>query len=293
MLHKMKLLEKPFENIKNGTKTVEFRLYDEKRRKIQIGDKIEFSKLPELEEKIMVEVLDLYQTRTFKELFEKVYTKQEDINSHMETIYSIYSKEEETYGTLGIKIKLDTDELRNEIEEYEPYNEQEERDKNNMLKYIDIFNDVLTRQNECAHFTSSSWVVNKERTKVLMIYHNIYQSWAWIGGHNDGEERGLDVAIREVKEETGIEHVKPVSNGLFSVNIVGVNGHVKRGKYVSSHLHLDTCYLLEADESEMLKIKEDENSGVKWVDIDKIIEETTEECMKPIYQKLIEKVKNI
>ena len=54
MLHKMKLKESPFERIKNGTKTVEFRLYDEKRRKIKIGDQIEFSKLPELEEKILV-----------------------------------------------------------------------------------------------------------------------------------------------------------------------------------------------------------------------------------------------
>ena len=53
MLHKMKLKESPFERIKNETKTVEFRLYDEKRRKIKIGDKIEFSKLPDLQEKII------------------------------------------------------------------------------------------------------------------------------------------------------------------------------------------------------------------------------------------------
>ena len=60
MLHKMKLQEDPFERIKNGTKTVEFRLYDEKRQTIQIGDEIEFSKLPELQEKLLVKVIDLY-----------------------------------------------------------------------------------------------------------------------------------------------------------------------------------------------------------------------------------------
>ena len=59
MLHKMKLNESPFERIKNGTKTIEFRLYDEKRQKIKVGDKIEFSKLPDLDEKILVEVLDI------------------------------------------------------------------------------------------------------------------------------------------------------------------------------------------------------------------------------------------
>ena len=83
-------------------------------------------------------------------------------------------------------------ELREKIEKYQPYNEQEEKDKQTMLKYIDTFDDVLTRNNEFGHFTASSWVVNKEKTKVLMIYHNIYKSWAWTGGHADGESNLLE-----------------------------------------------------------------------------------------------------
>ena len=63
--------------------------------------------------------------------------------------------------------------LREKIGNYKPYNEQEEKDKEIMLKDIDTFDDVLTRNNEYGHFTASSWVVNKEKTKVLMIYHNI------------------------------------------------------------------------------------------------------------------------
>jgi len=59
MIHKMKLNEEPFEKIKNGTKTVEFRLYDEKRKQIKVGDKIEFSRLPELQEILLVDVLEL------------------------------------------------------------------------------------------------------------------------------------------------------------------------------------------------------------------------------------------
>lgn len=69
MQHKMKLLEKPFNNILDGSKEIEFRLYDDKRKKVQIGDTIEFSKLPDLVEKLNVEVVDLYQYPTFKELF--------------------------------------------------------------------------------------------------------------------------------------------------------------------------------------------------------------------------------
>ena len=77
MLHKMKLQEDPFERIKNGTKTVEFRLYDEKRRTIQIGDEIEFSKLPELQEKLLVKVIDLYKEESFEKLFKKVFVGED------------------------------------------------------------------------------------------------------------------------------------------------------------------------------------------------------------------------
>jgi len=189
-------------------------------------------------------------------------------------------------------MESDIKKLRNQIEVYKPYNEQEEKDKNTMLKYIDDFDDVLTRKNEYGHFTASSWVVNKQRTKVLMIYHNIYQSWAWTGGHADGESDLLNVALREVKEETGIEHVKPIMEDIFSLEIVCVSGHVKRGKYVSSHVHLNATYLLEADETESLRMKEDENSGVKWVDIDKVMEVSNEKWVKEeIYQKLNNKIK--
>ncbi len=184
------------------------------------------------------------------------------------------------------------DKLREDIEEYKPYNEQEEQDKKVMLEYIDTFDDVLTRNNKFTHFTASNWVVNKERTKVLMIYHNIYKSWTWTGGHSDGDSNLLNVAIKEVKEETGIKTVKPITDDIFSLEIICVNGHVKKGKYVSSHVHLNVTYLLEADENEDLKIKEDENSGVKWVDINKAMELSSEAWMREnVYKKLTEKLK--
>ena len=182
--------------------------------------------------------------------------------------------------------------LKEQIENYKPYNEQEEKDKDVMLKYINTFDDVLTRNNEFGHFTASAWVVNKDRTKVLMIYHNIYNSWAWTGGHADGEEDLLGVAVREVKEETGVKNVVPLSNDIFSLEIATVNGHVKRGKYVASHVHLNLTYLLEVDETESLMIKEDENSGVKWINFEDVEKMSTEKWMvEKVYKKIIEKLK--
>lgn len=182
--------------------------------------------------------------------------------------------------------------LKEQIENYKPYNEQEEKDKQTMLKYLNTFDDCLTRNNEFGHFTASSWAVNKERTKVLMIYHNIYQSWAWSGGHADGESDLLGTAIRELKEETGVENVTVVKPDIFSLEIVTVDGHIKRGKYVSSHVHLNLTYLLEVDENEILKIKPDENSGVKWVNLEDVEKESTEKWIcANIYRKLNDKLR--
>ena len=107
MLHKMKLKENPFEEIKNGTKTMEFRLYDEKRQKVKVGDQIEFSKLPDLQEKILVEVTELYREDTFEKLFRKLYSDEEEIKRKTKLMYKYYSSEKEMqYGVVGIKILL-------------------------------------------------------------------------------------------------------------------------------------------------------------------------------------------
>ena len=107
MIYKMKLNESPFERIKNGTKTIEFRLYDEKRKRIKIGDKIEFSKLPDLQEKILVDVLDIYRDKTFENLFKKIFTDEDEIERKTKSMYQFYSKEQEKeYGVIGIKINL-------------------------------------------------------------------------------------------------------------------------------------------------------------------------------------------
>lgn len=182
--------------------------------------------------------------------------------------------------------------LIEQIEKYVPYNEQEENDKKLILKYANMFDDVLTRENEIAHFTASSWVVNKERTKVIMIYHNIYDSWAWTGGHADGETDLLGTAIRELKEETGARNVKVLSDGIFSLELGCVNGHFKRGKWVSSHVHLNVTYLLEVDENEVLRTKDDENSGVRWIPIEEVESASSEKWFSEnVYRKLNEKIK--
>lgn len=178
------------------------------------------------------------------------------------------------------------------IEEYTPYNEQEEKDKALILDWIRNNDNAFVRDNTVAHMTASAWVVNKDRSKVLMVYHNIYNSWSWLGGHADGETDLLSVAVKEVKEEAGITDVHPVSEKIFSLESLTVDGHMKKGNYVSSHLHLNITYLLEANEEELVSIKEDENSGVAWFFPEEALEKSTEPWfVQNVYSKLIRKLK--
>ena len=138
--------------------------------------------------------------------------------------------------------------LLEQLERYEPYNEQEARDRALLLRALREEADVFTRENDRMHMTASAWVTNEAHDRVLMAYHNIYDSWAWLGGHADGEEDLLAVALREVREESGVKHARPASENIFSLEVLTVDGHEKRGAYVSSHLHLNVTYLLIADD---------------------------------------------
>jgi len=180
-----------------------------------------------------------------------------------------------------------------QIEEYKPYNSQEEKDKEVFLKYLNTFDNYLSRENEYGHMTSSAFVLNKERTKILLIHHNIYNSWSWLGGHADGNSDLLHIAIKEAKEESGLKDVKPISKEILIIDTIPVQGHMKREKYVPAHVHVNVSFALEADEKEILHIKEDENSGVKWVPIDEMVKSSTESFMEYIYQKGIDKMRDL
>lgn len=182
--------------------------------------------------------------------------------------------------------------LLKEIEAFKPWNQQEKQDKKELIRQLGESDRIFDRSNLAAHMTASAWVVNENRDKVLMAYHNIYNSWSWLGGHADGETDLLSVAMREAMEESGISRAVPAAAGIFSLEILTVDGHEKNGVYVSSHLHLNVTYLLEADEQEALTPKLDENTKVAWFALDDAVKASTEPWFRErIYTKLNEKLR--
>ena len=180
--------------------------------------------------------------------------------------------------------------LVKQLEQYSPFNEQENVDLRVILHALESYPDIFDRSNLVMHMTASSWITNSTHDKILMIYHNIYNSWAWTGGHADGETDLCKVAVREAKEETGLSHVKVLLETPFSLETLTVNSHIRKGIFVPSHLHLNVTYLLEADEKGILHVKEDENNGVSWFQLNEAVFACSETWMRPIYQKLNQKL---
>ena len=186
--------------------------------------------------------------------------------------------------------------LIDDIRAYEPFNEQEAVDRLAILRALADDPHVFDRS-ASSHMACSIWTVDPDKQRTLMVYHNLYDSWSWIGGHADGERDLARVALRELEEETGVAGARLVPcgpGGIFSLEVLTVDGHEKRGRYVGSHLHLNVTYLAVASPEEPLRVKPDENSGVRWVDLDDVCTVSTEPWIADrIYRKLIEKLAGV
>lgn len=177
--------------------------------------------------------------------------------------------------------------LTAQLRSYHPWNEQEARDRAELLRRLESGEALYGRENPSAHLTASGWVISPDRSRVLLAYHNLYNSWSWLGGHADGERDLLSVALREIREESGLEAVCPVSTDFYSLEILTVDGHEKGGRYVSSHLHLNVTYLLEADPTGPVRCKPDENSQVGWFGLEEAVAASSEPWFRErIYSKL-------
>jgi 8-oxo-dGTP pyrophosphatase MutT (NUDIX family) len=177
-----------------------------------------------------------------------------------------------------------------QLQSFHPCCGQEKKDQEVILSLCCDDQDILTRQNVVCHLTSSGLILNEKRDKMLMVHHNIYRTWTWTGGHADGDGDLENVALREAREETGVIGVNMIYPGIASLDIIPVYGHIKRGEYVSAHLHLNASYLLQAFEEDKLTVREDENSGVEWTPLAEVAGRSKEPELIRIFRKMLARI---
>jgi len=129
-------------------------------------------------------------------------------------------------------------------------------------RFLELLNhaDAFQRHHLPGHITGSSWILDQSRKLVLLVHHGTLNKWLQPGGHADGEEDVLNVALREAQEETGLKHFKLLQEEIFDLDIHPIPA---RGNF-PDHLHYDIRFLCEADKNEQIVVS-DESHDVAWL----------------------------
>lgn len=188
--------------------------------------------------------------------------------------------------------EIEVPDWKERLAAYVPQDAQEQADFEMILAAAEIDDvQILYRSRTTGHVTCSGFVMNPEMNAVLMVYHNIYDSFSWTGGHADGSTDFLWTAVREAKEETGIQKPFPLSGAILSLDVLPVKPHLKNGVAVPAHVHYNVTYGLIADPKEKLFIKPDENRDVRWIPIEQVPQVCQEPHMLPVYEKVMTRMR--
>ncbi|HEX6224583.1 MAG TPA: NUDIX hydrolase [Chryseolinea sp.] len=134
-------------------------------------------------------------------------------------------------------------------------------------QFLQLLNhaDAFQRNHLPGHITGSSWILDQSRQDVLLVHHGTLNKWLQPGGHADGEENVLNVALREAQEETGLRDFRLLQNGIFDLDIHPIPAR----SGFPEHLHFDIRFLLAADRSQQIVVS-DESHDVAWFPLRKL-----------------------
>lgn len=159
--------------------------------------------------------------------------------------------------------------IHDDIASYVPYDKNEALSVEQLRYFLKDSQNPFSRDNIVAHLVADAWIVNPERTKVLMLFHAYKGFWMTAGGHCEGTPYVCDDAFREVFEEMGLDLRDGSLPTLFDVNTGYLLTREKEGRIEPEHLHFDICYLMEADERAPL-LPNEESTEIKWIPIEEL-----------------------
>ena len=150
--------------------------------------------------------------------------------------------------------------LLKKLHTYQPNNPEEQTSKKQMIDFIQQHEDCFERSLEEGHITGSAWLLNKDKTKALLMHHTKLDSWFQLGGHCDGDPDVLHVAIKEAQEESGIKHIQPLSEEIFDIDI-----HlIPESSKAKAHYHYDVRFLLHVTSDDTI-VQNRESKELRWI----------------------------
>lgn len=172
------------------------------------------------------------------------------------------------------------------IRQYKPRDKEEEEDRDHLLRLPESF--IGPDRAKPYHYTTSSVVVDLEEEAILMVYHEIYQSWSWPGGHLEEGETLFVSALRELYEETGLEYVQPIEKDPIGFEVLPVSPHIRRGQEVEAHFHINFTFAFYGKKKDTLLTKGENRT--MWIPLDRLETFVNEDHMIPVYKKYIGRI---
>ena len=161
--------------------------------------------------------------------------------------------------------------LLNKLRAYNPYDQRERDMHEALIHFVEAESDCFERGLQIGHITGSAWIIDRTRTRALLTHHLKLDRWLQLGGHADGDTDILRVALREAREESGLEDIRILSDAIFDVDVHAIPARATE----PSHLHYDVRFLLEADATAPLVISR-ESKDLAWVALTDIAQITME-----------------
>lgn len=168
------------------------------------------------------------------------------------------------------------------LQDYNTNNEFEVKCRDRIIDFIKNNDVYLGKGNSDGHLTGSAWIVNADKSKILLTHHKKLDKWLQLGGHTEENENLLQTALREAMEESGLSNVKVISDYIFDMDVHLIPSR----KNEKEHFHYDIRFLFEADESENIEISH-ESKDLKWVSIEEISSYSKEESIHRMIRKTL------
>jgi len=167
------------------------------------------------------------------------------------------------------------------ITQYQPENSADQLQKERLTKFVQNNSDCFMRENLAGHITGSAWIIDPDFTQSLMTHHFKLDQWLQLGGHSDGDSNTLDVALREVTEESGLKNIKPFHENIFDIDIHDIPARPG----TPEHLHYDVRFIIVADPNEPLIRQVEESNDLQWIPLEKVGEYNPRESIVRFVRK--------